>query len=74
MPDVEVPVTEAERRSLYTSLANAHEVPLAHAAAFAAVATKYGIQVPAPPRAADDPQLDKALATLRERIGKAGGK
>jgi carboxyl-terminal processing protease len=73
-PDVDATVTEQQARAMIVSLFATHEVPPAHLAAFTAVAAKYGVQVPGPPRAADDPQFQKALAALRERIEKGPGK
>ena len=73
-PDVEATVSAQKAKEMIVSLFAAHEVPPAHLAAFTAVAAKYGVPVSGPPRAADDPQLEKALATLRERIEKAPGK
>lgn len=70
LPDVLVPADEAQRKALAASL-HAYEVPRAHLPAFAAVAARYGVQVPAPPRPADDPQLQRALETLRKRVADA---
>lgn len=63
-PDVAAPVDEATNSRLYRSL---HETPVPdrYATAFARLAARHGLDVPSPPRAADDPQLEAALEQLR---------
>lgn len=67
-PDVVVSVTTQEDRAIAESLI-AREPPATHVAAIATAAAKYGLPVPSPPRATSDPQLAKALETLRESLG-----
>lgn len=66
-PDVDVPVTKEERLRIVRSL-DALEPPAAQIPALTAAAAKHGFAVPAAPAAADDPQLAKALDTLRDRV------
>ncbi|HEX5053915.1 MAG TPA: S41 family peptidase [Planctomycetota bacterium] len=66
-PDVEVRVTKEQREAIGGVLSD-FEPPARYLAAFTAVAEKYGAKVPGPPQAATDPQLEQALATLRERV------
>lgn len=63
-PDVAAPVDDATNSRLYRSL---HEIPVPerYAAAFARLAARHGLDVPSPPRTADDPQLAAALEQLR---------
>lgn len=72
-PDVEVPIDEAQLGTILRTL-RAYEVPAAHRAAFARAAEQYAIDVAAPPRAADDPQVEKALEVLATRIADSNGK
>lgn len=76
-PDALAPIDDAQRRTIAIRLA-AFEVPAAHRAAFAEVAARRKLPVPAPLSAAEDPQLAKALETLRARLQPAaqgdGGK
>jgi carboxyl-terminal processing protease len=74
-PDVAV-AASAEQRTRIAATLRAGEAPDAWRAAFVAVARRYGVEVAEPPRADDDPQLDRALTTLRERaaVGTDGSK
>ncbi|MBM4060268.1 MAG: S41 family peptidase [Planctomycetes bacterium] len=70
-PDVVAPLPKEQLAALARRLDD-HEPPPAHRAAFAAVAAQYGVPVPAPPDAQEDPQLAAAVAALRARITRAG--
>ena len=70
-PDREVEVTDEQRRAIHASLARLAP-PSKHLEAFAVVAEKYGLDVPAPPAADSDPQLAAALAAITETVEKAG--
>jgi carboxyl-terminal processing protease len=72
-PDFEVTLTDQQEHDILVRLSR-NEVPAAYREAFARVAERYGGQVPEPPRAEEDPQLQKALEVLRERVGRAAGK
>lgn len=65
-PDVEVPVDEAKLAAIQQALA-ASPVPPQYRAGAEAAAARHGLLVPLGPMPADDPQLQQALATLRER-------
>jgi carboxyl-terminal processing protease len=70
-PDTAVRLDEAASRAVLATLTN-HEPPAEYLPAITAAAARHGFEVPAPPRAAADPQLAQALATLRERAAAAG--
>lgn len=70
VPDVTAEVAAAELPRIRSVLERL-EPPQRHLAAFTAVATRYGLDVPKPPQADTDPQLAQALATLRERVAAA---
>lgn len=69
-PDVAAAVDDVVRERIRAVL-DEHEPPAEYLAAFAEVAAKYELSVPAPPRAGDDPQLTQALAALRDRVAAA---
>ncbi|MEO6596138.1 MAG: S41 family peptidase [Planctomycetota bacterium] len=69
-PDVEAQVTEEQRKAIKTGLL-ALEPPRRYLEQFRAVAAKYGAKVPEPPQIEGDPQLEQAVATLRERVRSA---
>ena len=69
-PDVEAPTTKEQSDAIQLALARS-EVPARWREQFAAVAAQYAFTVPAPPNAAEDPQLAAAVATLRRRIDAA---
>lgn len=73
-PDVPVPLTQKQQEAVFDVL-RASEPPAAHREAFAALAARLEMRVPAPPQAATDPQLERAVAALRDRIAHpdAGG-
>ena len=68
-PDVVAAIEPAALQATLDRLAT-RETPAPYLAAFAAVAAKYGIPVPEPPKAAEDSQLATALQTLRQRADK----
>lgn len=70
VPDVDVPVDQATHAAIQVHLASAEPAEQFRQAA-AAVARKYDVPVPEPPRAATDPQFAAALAALRERAAAA---
>ncbi|MFM1873399.1 MAG: hypothetical protein RL398_2821 [Planctomycetota bacterium] len=67
-PDVAAETT-AEQFSAYYRQLSRHETPPAYLEAFREVASKYGLEVPAPPTAQGDLQFAAALRALDDRIG-----
>jgi carboxyl-terminal processing protease len=67
LPDAVVKTTKEQQQALLLGL-DAFELPTKHRAAFQALVDKYKAVVPAPPQPDTDPQLQKALEVLRERI------
>jgi carboxyl-terminal processing protease len=67
VPDVAEPIS-AELGAAIGRRLERHEVPARHRAAYDRVAAEYGLRVPAPPQVADDPQLARSVAVLRDRI------
>ena len=66
-PDVPVEVDEEPDARLYRAL-HEIEVPTAYLERFRALAAQHVLKVAAPPRPDQDPQLEAALAALRERV------
>lgn len=65
-PDVQVLVDDAKFAAIQLTLA-ASPVPPQYRAGAEAAAARHGLVVPLGPQPSDDPQLQQALATLRER-------
>jgi carboxyl-terminal processing protease len=63
-PDVEIALTNDQERTLLRAQ-RLSEPPPAHRAAYAALAARLGAPVPQPPTPAIDPQLARAIPSLR---------
>lgn len=69
-PDVEVALDEEQSVRVYHTLRSVIEVPERFAEGYRRVAERYGFEIEQGPTPATDPQLDAALTTLRDRVGK----